>query len=270
MPSTSTSTWSDSAPRRNSVVSLPSPPWLVIEMPARPRSRSGSERAWLRRISSESITSTGVSTSLTVTAVRLAVTTTSSSSVAWRAPCANTAVGRARALAQAAARVRRRIGIVVSIARRAVPGSPRYMRASRGRCRGCVADAWSAKASPPRCPPHRNLWRVVRPCLQAGLRTREWRKPPDPGAFPCVRTVAVAGIELAYRCGGSAGMAARERGASPASRFNPWADAAGSPESARSLRDRPPAAQTPQVSRDRRARRAATASPSSPRPSAWW
>ena len=44
-PSTRNSVWSDSVPRMNSVVSLPAPPWLTRLMPARPRSRSGSERA---------------------------------------------------------------------------------------------------------------------------------------------------------------------------------------------------------------------------------
>ena len=102
MPSTSTSTWSDSVPRRNSVVSLPGPPWLPIEMPARPRSRSGSERAWLMRICSLSITSTGVSASLTLMAVRLEVTTTSSRSVAVPLSCACAEADTASA--QAAAR----------------------------------------------------------------------------------------------------------------------------------------------------------------------
>ena len=106
-PSIRNRVWSDSAPRMNSVVSLPRPPWLTSEMPARPRSSSGSERAWLRSICSRSITSTAASESSTVIAVRVPVTTTVSRSVAaasvvalvFGVSCAAAKAGRANAMA---------------------------------------------------------------------------------------------------------------------------------------------------------------------------
>ena len=96
MPSTSTSTWSDSAPRRYRLLSLPRPPVLPTSMPARPRSRPIRSRAWLRSICARSITCAGTRLSASATSVRVPVTTTSSRSVAdW----ASATMGRAAATA---------------------------------------------------------------------------------------------------------------------------------------------------------------------------
>src|SRR5690606_11168668 len=108
-PSTSTSTWSASAPRINTLLSLPGPPWLPMSMPARPRSRSVRLRAWLRTISSWSMTWAGNRLSARATPVRVAVTTTSSRSVA-AAPSATASDGADRMPATASARIRDCIG----------------------------------------------------------------------------------------------------------------------------------------------------------------
>jgi hypothetical protein len=68
----------------NSVVSLPRPPWLTSEMPARPRSSSGSERACAAFDLLAVDDFDRASESSTVIAVRVPVTTTVSRSVALR------------------------------------------------------------------------------------------------------------------------------------------------------------------------------------------
>ena len=103
IPSISTSTWSDSAPRRNTEVSFPSPPWLVMFRPARPFSSSGNDRAWVRSISSRPITCAGIRLSSMATSVRVPVTTISSSSVASAAISARAIDGRPSAMAKARA-----------------------------------------------------------------------------------------------------------------------------------------------------------------------
>ena len=107
-PSISTSTWSDSLPRTNIVVSLPSPPWLAMLMPARPRSRSASDVAWARRISSRVMISTGASAASAVTAVRVAVTMMSSSSSPASTLAAKAMPGSRAAMARLSGRIRDR------------------------------------------------------------------------------------------------------------------------------------------------------------------
>lgn len=60
-PSTMTSTWSASVPRRNTEVVLPRPPLLAIETPAAPRIKSCTERACRRSISGRVMTVIDVS-----------------------------------------------------------------------------------------------------------------------------------------------------------------------------------------------------------------
>ena len=79
-PSTSTSTWSDSLPRMNSVVFLPGPPLLLRVTPGTLRSSSGNELAWLRSMASRSITVVAARLARTGCSLRVAVTTCSSSS----------------------------------------------------------------------------------------------------------------------------------------------------------------------------------------------
>jgi len=215
-PSTSTSTWSDSVPRRNSVLILPGPPWLPKSMPARPRSRSGRLRAWLRSMSSRSITCTGNRLSAADVEVRVAVTTTSSRS---DADCADAMAGKASAMAKDR---ERRCMETDSGAHARAQG----IFGSRVRKSVQWPSETDAAAMPAASQPVRSV---------AGLRTRErtmrdawsrsWRLP-----VRC--TVADASTCLAYRCGGSAGMATHVGAASPASRFNPLANAFGSPRSA--------------------------------------
>ena len=80
-PSTSTTVWPELVPRRNSELCLPSPPALVRLMPARPRSSSCSEVAWLDSIWARSITCAGAMLSCRAIGVRVAVTRIWSSAV---------------------------------------------------------------------------------------------------------------------------------------------------------------------------------------------
>jgi hypothetical protein len=105
-PSTSTSTWSDSVPRMYRLLSLPRPPVLPTSMPARPPSSSIRSRAWLRSISSRSITSAGTRLSARRSWLRLPVTSTVSRSVAppsARAPAGSASRGNNRMDAATAA-----------------------------------------------------------------------------------------------------------------------------------------------------------------------
>src|SRR5690606_30043988 len=260
-PSISTSTWSASAPRMNTLLSLPWPPWLPMSMPARPRSRSVRLRAWLRTISSWSMTWAGKRLSASATWVRVAVTTTSSRSVA-AAPSATANGGMDRTPATASAMIRDCIGTLLlrahprtrnKVEARTTCTGPRGSCAvTRVRVPACEALAsvcgeegggrgvgvGHAPASPPRCPPHHNRTGSMDPCSVAGLRTCEWESL-TPAAAPSRGPRCGAGQwrmrwrELAYRCGGSAGMVVAHvaRRISPASRFNPLAQAAGSPRS---------------------------------------
>src|SRR5690606_19832934 len=240
------------------------PPWLPMSMPARPRSRSVRLRAWLRTISSWSMTWTGNRLSASATWVRVAVTTSSSRSVA-AAPSAMASWGADRMPATASARIRDCIGTLLLRAHprtRNKGGSPRDVaRALAGARNGTRIRAglrstrirlqwegwWPRSRRRARAgiaaamPSASQSDRVDGPLLRG--RSPDWRVEVvdfGRGAFPCgpVRawTVADALARLAYRCGGSAGMvvARRRRGArrtSPASRFNPLAQAAGSPRS---------------------------------------
>ena len=106
------------------------------------------------------------------------------------------------------------------------------LQRARSYCRAWAWEAaWSGPAartngrtpaSSPQCPPHRNR-HGSKPCVEAGLRTREWRRDRHrPRRLPMqMHSGGEPRLGLAYRCGGSAGMAASA--ASPASRFNPLA-----------------------------------------------
>src|SRR5690348_642326 len=83
IPSTSTSTWSPSVPRRNSEDCLPGPPLLLIAMPGVTFSRSCSDDGCNRSIWLRVITVTGTSVASWVCAVRVAVTTICGRVVVW-------------------------------------------------------------------------------------------------------------------------------------------------------------------------------------------
>src|SRR5690606_37068201 len=96
----------------------------------------------------------------------------------------------------------------------------------RWSCAGGDGGRHATAHGTPRRPPHRNQWT---PWPVSGLASGAWR--PGRRAFPCMCTVADAAAVLAYRCGGSAGMAASRAAtpASPASRFSPWTTVRGPP-----------------------------------------
>src|SRR6478672_1242477 len=158
MPSMRNRVWSDSVPRRNRVLSLPMPPWLTIVMPARPRSNSGSDRALLASSCSRSMTSTAASAASTVIAVRVAVTTRLSRSLASRS-CAKARAGTDSAgieQASASAAVRKRVlRDCMTVLRRARPRAQQgravaTRRKTDGRMKKRMRDV-------AQCPPHRNL-----------------------------------------------------------------------------------------------------------------
>ena len=142
-PSTSTSNWLDPAPRRNSEVCLPRPPMLVRLMPARPDSSCCSEVAWLRSISARPITWAGDRLSRSAISVRVAVTSTSSSSVAGSEAALAANAGRASARATAVVSGRDIIGQLQCV-HGAAPGARKGV-AWRGRSSG-QAHATAATA----------------------------------------------------------------------------------------------------------------------------
>ena len=91
-PSTITSAELEPVPRMKIELTLPKPPWLTMSTPARPRSRSISETAWLRSMSSRSITCAGARLSDSGISVRVAVTSSGS-----RSAGASASAGRATA-----------------------------------------------------------------------------------------------------------------------------------------------------------------------------
>ena len=207
-PSIRNSVWSDSVPRRNSVDSLPSPPWLTRVMPARPRSSSGSERALLASICARSITSTAASAASAVVAVRVAVTTTLSRSVA-SSPCASAGPGSASASASGLRRKtvsRWNFMFVGSPAR--TPARPGMVGDGNGGAETRTQADAGARAGP-------------RDALRIAIRHACGRSPGSRAAHPS-RDVPLRRLPMrmhsgrcrscrAYRCGGSAGLEAPSR-----------------------------------------------------------
>ena len=229
MPSTRNRVWSDSVPRRNSVLSLPMPPWLTMVMPARPRSSSGSDRALLASSCLRSITSTAASVASAVVAVRVAVTTRLSRSFA-SSLCANASDGKDKASASAL----ERSGVLqdcMTILRRARPRAQQGGAVAARRTR--ETGEWTTHAR------RRAMPAASQPTdFRAGLRAGERNDTPIEGlhsrlapshaaSYRCGHSGRCQGY-LAYRCGGSAGLDA-QGASSPASRFNPRAVAVGSP-----------------------------------------
>ena len=229
MPSTRNNVWSDSVPRRNSVLSLPMPPWLTMVMPARPRSSSGSERALLASSCSRPITSTAANAASAVIAVRVAVTTRLSRSFA-SSLCARASEGKDKA----SARALKRSGVLrhcMTVLRRARPRAQQEGRLRNTREQGRAMQETT-------CATSRNARRIATNNFKAGLRAGERNDTPSEGIHSrlapshaassrCVHSGRCRAC-LAYRCGGSAGLERHAR-SSPASRFNPRADAVGSP-----------------------------------------
>ncbi|MFO1425833.1 MAG: hypothetical protein U1F11_02445 [Steroidobacteraceae bacterium] len=109
-PSMSTSVWSDSAPRTNTVLGLPMPPLLVTETPATPRSSSSTSCAWRRSMVVRSMTVTEASVLASGSGTRRAVTTTvCRGSSSGAAAASATAVGMT---ANSAAQPRARRGLI--------------------------------------------------------------------------------------------------------------------------------------------------------------
>ncbi len=191
-PSISTSTWSDSVPRSSTEVDLPGPPLLTTSRPGTPRSRSWTDCAWRRSISWRVITVTEASVWSAVSAVRLAVTTTGSSSTAgteWAPSSSQAAAGRCSFfiffLLRHAHRVR-----IDDTGQDGGETPDRHAHASTG--------ATSPSAMPTQ---------GSRPVsgLARGPRTGADRLPAPQ------RSGSMTRPQLAYRCGGSAGLVPRPR-----------------------------------------------------------
>ena len=186
MPSTRNRVWSDSVPRRNRVLSLPMPPWLTMLMPARPRSSSGSDRALLASSCSRSMTSTAASAASAVVAVRVAVTTRLSRSLASRS-CAKARDGTDSAgieQASASAAVRKRVlRDCMTVLRRARPRAQQGRAVeARGKTDGRMKNACATSRNARRIATNRLQGRS--PGSRAERHADQGRSFP-PGAFPC-------------------------------------------------------------------------------------
>ncbi|MNP17968.1 hypothetical protein D3C76_1104200 [compost metagenome] len=144
-PSISTSTWSDSAPRMNSVVFLPGPPLLLRVTPGTLRSNSGTDCAWLRSISSRSITLVEARLARTGRSLRVAVTTCSS-----RVMGAAASMGEIELLPSSASAAGLKKGLRIKVWISVVPPARHLYGILHAEC---SAMPWS---------------------LQAGLRACEW------------------------------------------------------------------------------------------------
>src|SRR5574337_1292154 len=209
-PSISTRVWSELVPRRNTEVTLPGPPLLETVTPGRSASRSPTERACWRSMSSRVMTLTEASVSDSVRGVRVAVTITGSPWVSAKLKGLEKAASTARAAAD---------GRMVMMWW--LPGPAVRPRRSGMLCvsemRGRSGSRHDAR--------HRHPAALPPESFQAGLRAREvWRSRGTPGRphrLPGPEgPVASDAAPSTYRCGGSTGIA-------PVSRLSPGREAAG-------------------------------------------
>ena len=181
---------------------MPSPPVLVRLMPARPASSCWSEDAWLRSISARPITWAGDRLSRNAIWVRVAVTSTSSRSVAGSAARAVPGASRGRASARATAVVSGR-NVIVQLHACVAPHPAPVWGVATGGCTG--ADRRQAASA------RRDALRIATWVLQGrspGLRSGIRHGLPDSSgdAFPCRAQWRMSRVAVAYRCGGSAGL----------------------------------------------------------------
>ena len=196
MPSISTSTWSDSVPRRNSVVFLPKPPLFASDTPGTWRNSSGTLRAWLRSISSRSMTLTAARLWEAVWTVRVAVTT-------WSARLTGSARLREDAPHSATAAGVRKTLFMLCAAPSLSPARPGLRQTED------EATAGDVRQRPPRC----------RGCVRPVSGLASEALDASSRAFPCRSTVVIERLSDSPTVAGAA-LAWFRRNA-PASLFHP-------------------------------------------------